>query len=91
MIPAQLCMFKELDVTFLPKSDDSKDLNNFLKYLGVSLSNEYIYADVRIWEKYKNGIDFIPGLIKRYFPTEEISEKLLENVAVIKGNGTYTV
>lgn len=87
--PAQLCMFKELDVTFLPKSDDSKDLNNFLKYLGVSLSNEYIYADVRIWEKYKNGIDFIPGLIKRYFPTEEISEKLLENVAVIKGSSNY--
>lgn len=85
--PAQLCRLFELDLDFLPKIPNQHDLKNFLKYLGVSLFDNYIIADKRLWEKFKDGVDFIPGLINRYQQQEEISEKMLQHVYFIKHEG----
>lgn len=85
--PAQLCVFNELDIQFLPVCKED-ELKEFLKYLGVSMYSDYIFADKRLWQLFKDGSDFIPGLILKYQYPEDISEKMLQYIHIIKQSGS---
>lgn len=55
--PAQLCTLHEIDDDFRKKLDFS---NNFYYYLGVSPDTHVKVFDIRIFNKFKDGLSFIP-------------------------------
>jgi hypothetical protein len=84
--PAQLCKMKEINGDFLPSEISADKKNKFLIFLGVSEETNYIFSDIRIFDKLKNGISYIPKLRDRKTP-EDISEDLINNLYIIKSNG----
>lgn len=60
--PAQLCVKAELDLDFLDFCDIA-DLDNWLRFMGVSTEKEYRFVDVNIYNQLGNGIDILPQLL----------------------------
>jgi hypothetical protein len=85
--PAQLCLSSEIDHEFIDECIVGNKKNEFLKFLGVSLDSEYIFADGRLYDKLKNGLSFIPLLLDRKVNKEEISAELIKNTFVISTKG----
>lgn len=85
--PAQLCLSSELDNDFLDECIIGTKKNEFLKFLGVSLDSDYIFGDGRLYDKLKDGINFIPMLLDRKVYKEEISAELITNLFVISSKG----
>ncbi|UJP64805.1 sacsin N-terminal ATP-binding-like domain-containing protein [Mongoliitalea daihaiensis] len=82
--PAQLCRKSELDTAFLDKLDLTESLDSFLRFIGVSLDNNFIFCDLRIYNNLNNGIDYIPALFKRNETVDKLyGDDLLKNVRVI--------
>lgn len=85
--PAQLCLSSEVDNDFINDCINGNKKNEFLKFLGVSLDSDYIFADGRLYDKLKEGLDFIPILIDRKEHKEEISSELIKNLFLISKKG----
>lgn len=86
--PAQLCRKRDLDIDFVASCLENKNLDSFLKFLGVSLSSKYIFADKNIYDRLKDGLDFIPSLQDRTKGSEKLSgEKLLSDIRIIHVSG----
>jgi len=86
--PVQLCKKAELDTTFLSRLNLAENLDSFLQFIGVSLDNNYTFCDLRIFNKLKNGIDYIPALFKRNETSDKLfGEALLKNVRLISSKG----
>lgn len=84
--PAQLCSIDEIDKTFIPVSSEF-ELNEFLKFLGVSPAKNYKVVDGLLYEKLGNGLDYCPSLIMKN-DDEILSAKLiLPNITVINPQG----
>lgn len=67
--PAQLCTLAEVDLKFLPALPAHMTQTYLLKYLGVSFSGNYRFVDRPIYDKLKNGLDYIPRIYK--YPKEK--------------------
>jgi hypothetical protein len=67
--PAQLCTIDEVDLKFLPPLPTHMTQTYLLKYLGVSFSGNYRFVDRAIFDKLKNGLDYIPRIYK--YPSEK--------------------
>lgn len=86
--PAQLCRKAELDIAFLDRLKITETLDIFLQFIGVSLDTNYIFCDLRIYNKLQNGIDYIPALFKRNETSDKLfGEALLKNVRLINLKG----
>lgn len=86
--PAQLCKKVELDGDFIKLIGLGERLDSFLKFIGVSLDNGYIFTDKRIYDSLNDGIDYIPILNKRNESVEKLyGEALLKNVRLVNNRG----
>ena len=83
--PSQLCNLKELDLDFLNAIVNGDKINDFLRFLGVSTHNSFLFADCRLFEKLKDGIEYIPALVNR--GDEKIDEELIRNFKIITPKG----
>lgn len=82
--PAQLCRKSDLDDEFLSRINLAENLDSFLQFIGVSLDSNYIFADLRIYNKLNNGIKYIPVLFNRRETVDKLyGEALLKNVRII--------
>lgn len=82
--PAQLCKKIDLDLHFLNFTGLDKELDSFLKFLGVSLDTSYIFADNRIFKALKDGLNFIPTPFGSNSSIEKLTgETILKNIRVI--------
>lgn len=80
--PAQLCTLDELDKEFLLKINiEKQDL--FLKFLGVSSVDKYLVVEKTIYDKFREGIDYIPMTIEREKTDILTGEKILPQIRVI--------
>ncbi|NWL03594.1 hypothetical protein DM790_22470 [Flavobacterium collinsii] len=86
--PAQLCRKMELDLNFLPLVVDKDKLNNFLKFLGVSLDKTYFFADKRIHKELSKGLEYIPKFLKRS-SKPEITAELILNFCIISDSDAW--
>ena len=80
--PAQLCNKAELDLEFL---DFVKaiDIDNWLRYLGVSLVSKYSYVDSNIYDQLKGGLERLPQLLLRKKTDDRVVGDLLKFVNVL--------
>lgn len=85
--PAQLCLSSEIDNEFINECIVGNNNNEFLKFLGVSLDSDYIYADGRLYDKLKKGLNYIPILLDRKVNKEDISAELIKNLYIISTKG----
>lgn len=86
--PAQLCRKIDLDTSFLSELAIGEQLDYFLKFIGVSLDSNYIFADIRIYNRLNAGLDYIPFPISQNESTEKLTgESILNNVRVINSKG----
>jgi len=83
--PAQLCRKKDLDVHFIPTIMADPLSDNFLRFLGVSTEGSYLFADGRVYDKLKDGLDYIPVPIKT--KNEPLTSVTLEHIHLINGKG----
>ena len=81
--PAQLCEKSELDLVFLSFIDND-DLDKWLKFLGVSLVNNYKIVDINLYNALNNGIDYIPSLY--ISNSDTITAELVKNIRVLYSN-----
>jgi len=82
--PAQLCRKIDLDLDFLNLLNLGDSLDTFLMFIGVSLDNNYLFTDKRIFDSLNSGIEFIPILYKRNESVEKLyGEALLKNIRVV--------
>jgi hypothetical protein len=90
--PAQICKKNELDLTFLPNDLVNKQLDNFLKFIGVSLNQDYIFSDVRIYNELAQGLTYIPVLakIEALDKNDKIDSSLIECLYIINSKGKKT-
>ena len=89
--PSQLCRRSDLDHVFLGRLELGDQLNEYLRFIGVSLDDNYIFADTRIFDKLKGGLDYIPRLINRHESDDKLfGEALLNNIRVISKEGEQT-
>ena len=86
--PAQLCHSYELDHTFIPNGILNNDRENFLKFLGVSFDKDYIFADMRMHSKLREGLEYIPLPLKRNKNREGISAELVTNFRIISSQAS---
>ena len=86
--PAQLCRKNELDLDFLAALNLGDKLDVFLKSLGVSLDQQFIIADKRIYDRLNSGLEYIPALIKRDEGVDKLfASILLESISLIDVQG----
>ena len=83
--PAQICTLSELDTDFIKMIVIDEKRNDFLRFLGVSTNTNHLFADSRMYNKLKDGIDFIPSLTQR--GDEKIDEELIRNFNIISPKG----
>jgi len=87
--PAQLCRKKDLyledDFYKELKDKDKNNFDNFLKFLGVSLNDKYIYCEGKIYDNYKDGLDYIPAVVDEDIGKLEASE-IIPNIAIVNGH-----
>ncbi|WP_207420233.1 sacsin N-terminal ATP-binding-like domain-containing protein [Desertivirga brevis] len=89
--PSQLCRRSDVDDVFLGRLELGDQLNEFLRFIGVSLDDNYIFADKRIFDKLNDGLDYIPRLINRHESDDKLfGEALLNNIRVISEEGEQT-
>ncbi len=80
--PSQLCLYKELDLDFLPPELDDFGREHLLKLLGVSFHPTYRFVDEAInQKKLKSGLAYIPAPWKK--PHENADA--LRNDAILSG------
>lgn len=79
--PAQLCVKSELDLTFISFCD-TFDLDNWLRFMGVSTESEYRFVDIKIHNALKDGVTEIP-LLQYRKKTEDITGDLISNIRII--------
>lgn len=87
--PAQLCVKSELDLDFLDFIERT-DLDNWLRYLGVSVETNYRFVDIEIYSKLKDGLEKLPQLLLRHELKDNIDSALIKNVRVDNLNNDLT-
>ena len=84
--PAQLCLRKELDTSFLGFCKE-EDIDNWLRYLGVATETDYRVVDSDIYTHLKDGLDYIPCLVTKNDFDEKISGSLVKKLRVLTSTG----
>lgn len=88
--PSQLCKKTELEER--EKAFDfieNEEYDNFLKFLGVSLDDNYIFCEDEIYENFKDGIDFIPSIIQDD-NAQLKAENIIKNIILVESQDKKT-
>ncbi len=82
--PAQLCIKKDLDIKndFYSELKKKDNFDNFLKFLGVSFDDKYIFCEGKIYDNYKNGVKDIPAIIDENNGKLEAKD-IIPNISII--------
>ena len=87
--PAQLCVKSELDLEYLDFTN-STDLDNWLRFLGVSVGTKFRFVDSEIYNKLKDGLDNPPLLLIGKDNVDRITRALIENINVVSSRNVLT-
>ncbi|MFZ3576177.1 protein NO VEIN domain-containing protein [Tenacibaculum finnmarkense] len=87
--PAQLCIKTELDLSFLDFIN-SEDIDNWLRFIGVSTETTYRFVDGNIYNKLKEGVDYLPQILLKEQNNDRITEALLESVCIVNTKNELT-
>lgn len=84
--PAQLCTINELDNAFLESFIDNEELKElFLIFIGVSTESGYLIIDKKIFNAFKDGLDFIPAPYSRDETENLTAKEIIPNIVIITG------
>ena len=84
--PAQLCSINELDNVFLDSFIDNEELKEtFLIFMGVSTESGYLIVDRKIFNVFKDGLDYIPAPYSRDETENLTAKEIIPNIVVITG------
>lgn len=84
--PAQICSINELDNDFLDSFIDNEELKEtFLIFIGVSSESGYNIVDGKIFNAFKDGLDFIPAPYCSDEKENLTANEIIPNIVVITG------
>lgn len=87
--PAQLCVKSELDLSFLSFCSE-ENFDNWLRFLGVSTTNDFRFVDKAIYESLKEGISYLPQLLSKQNHSDKITGELVRNIRIVNRKNTLT-
>jgi len=84
--PAQLCSINEIDNEFLNSFIDNEELKEpFLIFIGVSSESGYLIVDRKIFNVFKDGLDYIPAPYSRDETENLTAKEIIPNIVVVSG------